>query len=453
MTIPPDFPNQLHKLSQPSLKGDDLGLMAQLSKLSINVRAEPYGAAGDGLSDDGPTIQAAIDASSRAGGGYVFLPAGTYLLSSGSLIMRDHVNLIGAGMYNTSLRLGNQINQPVITDDSAGKTGAYAFGRIHLANLGIDGNRANNQTGVEGIFTSAYYSIFENLYIHDCQTHGIRMGFAMMSNNASQNRVFGCRISHCNGTGIYLDNKAVDHTISENYIHDCDTGIYIKNGGIRIVNNDIYNHLTAAIVVAQTVYNVIILANDINGNKKVGISIKRTTVENSCSWGQILVSNNSLFGDDLEADNLYDGILIDSPVKNGIDNLTLVGNKIFSIDGHNRFRYGINLAKNISGAFCAQNHIDNSGSANYNVDPSCSEIKIDSLGVGRLQAPNLPPSGMPLENPFHAPVNVYIVGGEVDGIAISGTQTGQVSGNFYLSAGKTITVQYKIAPSWSWFAN
>lgn len=453
MTISENPIDQSPDNGQSVLTSKVMELQKHIFDLSLDVRAKPYGAKGDGVTDDRPAIQAAIDACSAAGGGYVYLPAGNYLLGSGGLIMCDHVNLVGAGMYNATLHLGDQVNKPVISDESAGKIGAYAFGRIHLANFGIDGNRANNPNGLEGIFTTAYYSIFENLYIYDCQTHGIRMGFSMIGNTASQNRVSGCRISDCSGAGIYLDNKAVDHTITENYIHDCDAGIYITNGGVRVFNNDIYNHTTAGIVVNQTVYDLIILGNDLNGNRRAGISIQRTSVQNARSWGQILVSNNSIFGNDLEADNLYDGILVRSPVINGIDNITLTGNKIFSLGSHNRFRYGINLAENISGALCAQNHIDNPGLGRYNVGPGCSGIKIDSLGDGAVEAPLLPSSGIPLLNPYHAPMTVYIVGGEVEEIAIGGTSTGQVAGNFYLSAGQTILVTYRTAPGWSWIAN
>lgn len=453
MTISEVLPDQTPNQGRLVWNSNDKELDKRLSGLSLNVRADPYRAEGDGIGDDGPAIQAAIDDCSKAGGGYVFLPTGKYMLGSGALIMRDLVNLVGAGMYNSTLSLGKGVNTPVITDDSAGKPGNYAFGRINLANFEIDGNRSNNPNGMEGIFTTTYYSLFENLYIHECQTHGIRIGFDKLGNNASQNRVAGCRISDCNATGVYLDNNAVDHTISENYIHDCDMGLVIKNGGIRVVNNDIYNHTSAGIVVAQTAYDVIIQANDINGNKKVGISITRTAVQNSRSWGQILVSNNSIFGDDLEADNLYDGILVDSPIESGIDNLTLIGNKIFSLNGRNRFRYGINLAENISRALCAENHIDSPGSARYNVGPGCAEIDIDSLGPGVLEAPILPPSGTSLTNPFHAPVTVYVGGGEVTQITISGSPTGQIGGSFYLSASQMISVQYSIAPGWSWFAN
>jgi polygalacturonase len=55
----------------------------------VSVRA--FGAAGDGLADDRPAIQAAIDAAGKAGGGTVLLQSGGYV--SGSLFLRDGVTL------------------------------------------------------------------------------------------------------------------------------------------------------------------------------------------------------------------------------------------------------------------------------------------------------------------------------------------------------------------------
>lgn len=42
-----------------------------------------YGAVGDGLTDDQPAIQRAIDAASTAGGGVVYVPTGTYRVAMG----------------------------------------------------------------------------------------------------------------------------------------------------------------------------------------------------------------------------------------------------------------------------------------------------------------------------------------------------------------------------------
>ncbi len=50
-----------------------------------------FGAAGDGKSLDTEALQSTIDACAKAGGGTVILPAGRYL--SGTLVLRDHVNL------------------------------------------------------------------------------------------------------------------------------------------------------------------------------------------------------------------------------------------------------------------------------------------------------------------------------------------------------------------------
>ena len=54
-----------------------------------NVRA--FGAVGDGKNLDNPSIDRAIDACAKAGGGTVYVPAGTYL--SGSIHLQSQINL------------------------------------------------------------------------------------------------------------------------------------------------------------------------------------------------------------------------------------------------------------------------------------------------------------------------------------------------------------------------
>lgn len=55
-----------------------------------------FGAVGDGIADDAPAIQRAIDSASAAGGGIVHLPQGLYLCES-SLQLRPTVSVLGAG--------------------------------------------------------------------------------------------------------------------------------------------------------------------------------------------------------------------------------------------------------------------------------------------------------------------------------------------------------------------
>ncbi len=431
---------------------NDQALAAWLVSLAHNVRHAPYGARGDGLVDDRPAIQAAIDACSAAGGGHVFLPAGIYRVD-GSLLLRDGANLIGAGMNVTTIRLGDGARGPALTDAAAGMAGAYAFGRVHLADFAIDGNREKCPEGGAGIFTTAYYSTFERLYIHDCRGHGLHIGFAGMANRASQDSVVGCRISDCGGAGVLLDINGTDHVLAQCYIHDCECGVEIHNGGVRVVNNDLYGNRRAAVLVTQTAYGVIVAANDLNANRRHGIVISRTTQVSSGPWGQLLISANSILGDGLEEDNAFDGIYVESDVPAGISKLTVVGNKIFTLGGPTRFRYGVHLARHVTKALCSANHIHNVASGMYAVGATCSAVAVDSLGGIALEAPSLPESGAMLTNPFHAPVSVYISGGAVSDVAIAGRSTGLPGGSFRLAAGQTISLVYTAPPSWVWIAD
>ncbi len=431
---------------------NDKELEDRLRTLALNVRSLPYSASGDGVADDRPAIQAAIDDCSAAGGGYVYIPAGTYSLGSGRLLLRDRANVMGAGMYSTTLRLGKGANQPVIGDERVGTPGAYAFGRVLLANLGIDGNRAENPSGQEGIVTSAYYSTFENLYIHDCQTHGIHLALSTLANQASQNRIVGCRVARCTAAGIYLDVNAVDCVISESYIHECDYGVVIKNGGVRIVNNCIFAHESAAIELTQTSYGSIVAANDINGNKRQGIHVARTSQATSGPWSSMLISGNSILGDGLLEDNRYDGIYVETGVPNGIAMLSITGNKVFTLDGSKRYRYGVNLERNITRSRCAGNDI-RGAVAGYHVGDTCSDLEIDSLGGGVLGPPAVPSSGTALTNPYHVPATVHVAGGAVTEISVAGTPTGLTSGSFRIPAGQAIALSYESPPTWVWLAD
>lgn len=431
---------------------NDSELEHRLNFLSINVRNAPYQASGDGNADDRLAIQAALDDVSKAGGGNVFLPVGTYLLASGPLYLRNDVALRGDGIRSTVIRLGTNVSGPVITDDSAGKNDLPSFGRTFLSNFTIDGNRANNPQGQEGVFSTAYYSVFDNLEIVNCETHGLHLG-GNMSNAASQNRVIGCRISNCGQIGLYLDKKAIDSTITQNSIHDCDLGVVICNGGIRLINNVIYNHQTAGIQVRQTSYDTIIALNDINGNRKMAIQVTRTSASDGRPWSQILIANNSILGNELDMDNTYDAIFVQTSVPDGIHKLSILGNKIFTLDGPNRFRYGIMLQENVNNTYCAGNHITDYASGMVEVGKDCTGIEIDSLGGIILGPPQMPESGKALVNPYFVPVTIYLSGGQVNEVSIGKVPTRLTQGSFRLSAGQSITVAYSVPPNWTWISD
>lgn len=69
--------------------------------ICANVREAPYHATGDGLSDDAPAIQAAIDACPE--NQTVFIPEGRYRLDSTLTLSKSHITLRGAGPDKTLL--------------------------------------------------------------------------------------------------------------------------------------------------------------------------------------------------------------------------------------------------------------------------------------------------------------------------------------------------------------
>lgn len=117
-----------------------------------------FGAKGDGINDDTHAIQLAIDAAFKAGGGEVYLPQGTSIISGanadgGCLTLKNNVTLAGAAQNLTTLKLkdGSTGNlDAMVRTSSTGTTSDAALTRLTL-----DGNQANTEGTVNGIVTGA----------------------------------------------------------------------------------------------------------------------------------------------------------------------------------------------------------------------------------------------------------------------------------------------------------
>ena len=70
---------------------------------SYNVRLAPFSATGNGSTNDTAAIAAAIAAAAAAGGGEVYLPAGTYKITS-TLAINSSITLRGEGQRTSILR-------------------------------------------------------------------------------------------------------------------------------------------------------------------------------------------------------------------------------------------------------------------------------------------------------------------------------------------------------------
>ena len=117
-----------------------------------------FGAKGDGVSDDTHAIQLAINAAFKAGGGEVYLPEGTFIISGANaedacLTLKSNVTLTGESQHLTTLKLKDgstgDIDAMVRTSsvhDTAGAT---------LTRLTLHGNQAHTDGIVNGFVTGA----------------------------------------------------------------------------------------------------------------------------------------------------------------------------------------------------------------------------------------------------------------------------------------------------------
>jgi hypothetical protein len=125
----------------------------------LNVK--DYGAKGDGTTDDVDAIDAALTAAKTAGGGVVYFPAGTYLISS-ALAGASGVRLAGA---HRSVSQITSTSSPVL--DLSG--GGHLISGMEVDHLTLQATGADLITGAD----------LKALHLHDCQLIQNSAGYAI----------------------------------------------------------------------------------------------------------------------------------------------------------------------------------------------------------------------------------------------------------------------------------
>lgn len=90
-------------------------------RLSDCYNVRDYGALGNGSGNDAPAIQAAIDAAEARGGGIVYLPTGTYVLTAGVVVGASRVHIVGDGPYATQIVFAPTANGTAILVENPGQ--------------------------------------------------------------------------------------------------------------------------------------------------------------------------------------------------------------------------------------------------------------------------------------------------------------------------------------------
>ena len=200
--------------------------------VALQFNVKNYGATGDGVTDDAAACQSAISAASAAGGGTVYFPAGTYMLSS-SLNMADLVYLLGEGMGATTLKKNTDFNLLQFYGAAAGADNHILFSGA--AGMTLHGND-HTGTCIDMVYASlltfrdihcsnnlartidtveVYDSRFYNMSLDNCGSataEAVRIGasraasgFGSSSDGTNELAFFGLRVETWDKGAILID--------------------------------------------------------------------------------------------------------------------------------------------------------------------------------------------------------------------------------------------------------
>jgi parallel beta-helix repeat protein len=382
-----------------------------------------FGATANDLSDDSAAIQAAIDAAYAAGGGTVYVPPGTFIVSGdksnpsqGCVEVRSNVTLTGDGMGASVLKLADnfdeRINGIVRTPVSETVT------NVTISNLTIDGNRANNIGHQAGIITGVKANedgeVHQNITISgvevmNCTAYGVN------PHEITYDLVIENCVSHGNGRDGFVADYIVDGVYRNNVSYGNDRhGFNIQNSSNNILleNNTAYDNGSGAtggagIVIQRSnifpegedtipwVTNVRIVGGEYYGNTREGILIKLSdnvevsgaVVHDNLRQGirvegatNTKIHDNEIYDNSRESAGSYDEInirlrlddVVDPPRTYYSENTQVYDNDIHSDGGS---RYGIreeltnSTAGNPSGTVAYGNTISGMASGDVYIPP------------------------------------------------------------------------------------
>lgn len=481
-------------------------LWTRIADHGFNVRE--FGATGNGTTDDTAAIQAALTAAVAAGGGVVFLPPGTYMLSSSPhpnnsamytcLRTGAKVWLRGSGMDATILRLNaNQhdnsrliTNSQVLTSLGTFNTTAPTYPpttgydtQITISDLTLDGNNTNQgaATATYGLDIQCAVGVrvervrainilgttgLSNLpgsgVTDPCYPSGAGIGIGFYSSD----RVSVCECEATGegggntGTGFrdaacasvaYVACLGHDHSVGSGFVSAASASM--RATACHAFSN---SHATTA--------------GTYTGHGFVNDSLRDALYDGCVSGNQ-----TGFVGSYPSANGTAKGNGADGFVANGTVMTVLLG----CASNYNAYQgvemYGGGELVIVGGEFRASTHnaiyVSGTGQLTivgrplmYGGGNDALPISITGLGqvppAGPLTAPTVPGSGTAYVNPFPYPVFVIVSGGTVAGVFVTpyfhggyGTQQSIATATpayVFLQPSDKIQLNYSVAPTWTW---
>lgn len=288
------------------------------------VNVLDFGADNTGATDATDAIQNALDAVNTAGGGKVFIPSGTYLVSSNSrstqaicLFIGNNTILEGEG-ENSVIKLADSEDQHIISAKNLEGSPTFTADQADTSSSGItirdlrfDGNYAN-QT-IDAPVSCVYFNNVEQLCIESCIIdsaikHNIELWFCtnfwIRGNKVLNPCITNVMIYKGNERGTITDNFCLNSGQSENVLGWVAGGGAIDGAGIlvdndsdniRVSNNILYNDYSYNISVQEGADSCVVSENTCIITRRAGASnIAISEGQTGVLTDYIQILNNSI---------------------------------------------------------------------------------------------------------------------------------------------------------------
>jgi parallel beta-helix repeat protein len=368
---------------------------ALLAKTAVTVGPQGSDYVTDGAGDD-VQIQAALDAVGDAGGGVVWLRAGTYSLSE-QLSIPSGIMLVGEGFATVIIAADGLDDDLMVNSDQVNGNE-----NIVLRDFKLDGNRAA-QSGGTGIYfdgTSTHSTNFlvENVWVTNTHSHGLH------PKRTDVLRIRDCRFTDCGTSasldhGIYLldsDDAVIEGVISTD---NAANGINAKQGTrLSVANCVARDNGGRGIRVAD--YEYVSIGNNVaEGNADSGIALylEITGGVNKAAVAGNVCRNNRVHGVDLNnvsdvavsgndcSENKFNGIRLRNAVRSNVTGNSANGN---SNDGTGDNYAGILVEGNSSRVAVVGNTAGNAGALHQKYGVQLADAADDILVTGNVLVGN-----------------------------------------------------------------
>lgn len=339
---------------------------------------DDFGAVGDGAADDTAALQSMMNAADAAGGGSVYIPHGTYKITStlmiGSASAQHYINVLGDGPVNTVISWAGATNTPAIILNSEKLTRMEG---VRVNNTVAKGTTEGIRLmGTAGTGTQTNGGILERIIVDGFHI-GLRTSNGASSTSSEMTYV-NFYVQFCD-IGIQTsDFNAISHNFYNLGMALNTLGMDANTGGIHVwggsasSNDDDFsfvNDSTSSIMgfYSETVVNKFVTYSTAAGSNKLsiincvvnGVSTPNAHVVISLGGGKVTIQDSNIGGQILFSQGNANASLI---LKNNtiIDN----GNSFTTTANPDLMGPGFRLLINSGGG----GYFDSSGNAQCNAD-------------------------------------------------------------------------------------